>query len=118
MDKYTRNGMHGPSEQALTIVPIITNDCAVNWYRTRKANFEDEKNLKHRKMDIPVLFVQATLDPILTKEMSASMDLFVPKLTRREVPAHHWALWQCPVEINNYVKEWLETVVFGGKSTL
>lgn len=46
------------------------------------------------------------------------MDTAVPKLTRREVPAGHWALWQTAEQTNNHIKEWIEGVVLGGKHTL
>ena len=42
--------------------------------------------------------------------LSEGMERFVPHLTRREVEASHWALWQKPGEINGMVGEWLERV--------
>ncbi|KAF2150701.1 epoxide hydrolase [Myriangium duriaei CBS 260.36] len=102
VEKYSRNGMHGP----------------LNWYRTREANFKDERKLTHRKMDHPVLFILANKDNILTREYAAGMERDVPNLTRREVTAGHWALWQASDEVNQHVQEWLEMVVFGGRSAL
>ena len=69
-------------------------------------------------MDIPALYIWASKDDILTRELSAGMEEQVPKLTRREVAAHHWALWETPGDVNKHIREWLETVVFGGKSSL
>jgi hypothetical protein len=37
---------------------------------------------------------------VLKPEMSKNMELFLPKLTRAEVPATHWALMQKPAEVN------------------
>lgn len=102
VEQYSRNGMHGP----------------LNWYRSREANFKDEQRLTHRKMDHPVLFILATRDNVLTKEFSAGMEKVVPNLTRREVEAGHWALWQASDEVNRHIKNYLEMIVFGGKSTL
>ncbi|GAB7348715.1 hypothetical protein MBLNU459_g7453t2 [Dothideomycetes sp. NU459] len=100
--QYARTGLHGP----------------LNWYRTRKANFEDELGLKSKKIDQPVLFIAGTRDEVLKPEMSIGMEQSIAKLTRREVPSGHWALTQTPREVNGFVKEWLEGVVFGGRSTL
>ena len=38
------------------------------------------------------------------------MERFVPNMTRKEVEAIHWALWQKPAEINRMIREWLERV--------
>lgn len=46
--------------------------------------------------------------------MSAGMERHIPRLTRREVPAGHWALWQTAAQVNGHLREWFETVVFGG----
>lgn len=50
--------------------------------------------------------------------MAKLMDKAVPKLTRREVPAGHWALWQTAEQTNGYIQEWFEGVVFTGKDSL
>jgi soluble epoxide hydrolase/lipid-phosphate phosphatase len=50
--------------------------------------------------------------------MSAGMEKLVTKLTKREVVAAHWALWEKPEECNGHIREWFENVVFGQKSKL
>jgi soluble epoxide hydrolase/lipid-phosphate phosphatase len=50
--------------------------------------------------------------------MAAGMDKLVTKLTRREVVAAHWALWEKPEECNAHIREWFENVVFGRESKL
>lgn len=50
--------------------------------------------------------------------MSANMEKSLPQLTRKEVNTNHWALWEAPEQVNEIVKEWLEEVVFGGRSSL
>ncbi|KAF4553450.1 Alpha/beta hydrolase fold-containing protein 21 [Elsinoe fawcettii] len=102
VDQYEKKGLHGP----------------LNWYRTRKVNFEDEQNLPKKKLEQPVLYILANKDNILTKELSAGMERSVPNLIRKEVTAGHWALWQASDEVNSHVKEWLETVVLSAKSNL
>jgi len=69
-------------------------------------------------VDQPVLFIAGTHDSVLKPEMSLGMEKYVPKLSRKEVQSSHWALTQAPDEVNNLVKEWLEGVVFGTKSSL
>jgi len=66
----------------------------------------------------PVLFISGKHDAVLTPEMSKGMETFVPRLTRREIEAGHWALTQTPEEVNKIVKEWLGEVVFGSRSLL
>ena len=73
--------------------------------------------LEKKTIDIPVLFIQATDDAALPPSLSEGMERFVPHLTRREVKAGHWALWQKPVEVNGMIAEWLERVE-RGKSKL
>jgi len=88
-----------------------------NWYRTRELNFRDDKKLPRDVADTiaqPTLFILATRDNILTREMSRGMERACPRLTRAEVPAAHWALWQTPHEVNSVLKEWLEGVVLKG----
>lgn len=94
--QYARNGVHGPT----------------NWYRTRQLNFEDELELEQKTVSQPTLFVQALDDNVLTPEMSVGMEKYIPTLTRREVKASHWALWQAATEVNAFIKEWMETEVF------
>ncbi|SLM37633.1 epoxide hydrolase [Lasallia pustulata] len=101
-DQYARNGIHS----------------TLNWYRTREVNFEEELELKKTIIDIPVLFIFATKDAVLPRAMSAGMEQYMPDLTRKEVTASHWALWEKPEEVNGLIQEWLEGVALSGKSTL
>lgn len=77
-----------------------------------------QRRLEKTTIDIPVLFICATKDTALPPAMSANMEQYMPNLTRKEVTASHWALWEKPEEVNNIVKEWLEGFAFSGKSTL
>lgn len=71
-----------------------------------------------KTIDQPTLFIAATNDEVLKPEMSRGMEAYLSKLSRREVPAGHWALWQTPGEVNNAIQEWLDDIVSGAKSTL
>ncbi|KAF7194565.1 Bifunctional epoxide hydrolase 2 [Pseudocercospora fuligena] len=103
--EFLKNGVHGPC----------------NWYRTRKVNFEDELEMQEERRKVvrqPTLYILATKDNILTREMSRGMEKAIPNLTSAEVDAGHWALWHTPDETNAILEDWLLGVVLGGKSKL
>lgn len=74
---------------------------------------EDRKGLRQ-----PVLYVFATKDFVLTRELGLGMEKAIPNLSRGEVPATHWALWHTPQETNAIIERWFEGVVLGGKTKL
>lgn len=90
----------------------------VNWYRNREQNFQDELALTKKIIEVPVLFIQATSDEALPPAMAVGMERWLPRLTRREVGAGHWVLWEKPVEVCGMVGEWLERVDGRGRSRL
>jgi soluble epoxide hydrolase/lipid-phosphate phosphatase len=91
--EYTKHGIH----------PTL------NWYRTRKTNWEEDQALLDKKIiNQPVLFIQAKYDLVLKPEMSKGMESYIPNMTRGEVEATHWALTQKPDEVNQLVRQWLE----------
>lgn len=120
VNEYARHGLNGP----------------LNWYRVREENYMDEwthffdEGRKSRQDAIreltfkqEFLFVLATKDQTLKPFMAAKMGERIPNLTRREVNAGHWALWQKPEECNKIIGDWLHEKVFsqasgGGKSKL
>ncbi|KAF2180710.1 alpha/beta-hydrolase [Zopfia rhizophila CBS 207.26] len=103
VQEYSRNGIHS----------------TLNWYRTRKANWEEDLALLDKKtISIPTLFVQATYDSVLKPEMSKAMDTLCTNLTRGEVAATHWALTQKPEHVNAIIKKWLENQGFRTRSSL
>ncbi|KAK3175486.1 hypothetical protein K4F52_010227 [Lecanicillium sp. MT-2017a] len=87
----------------------------LNWYRTRQINFEEEQALveKQSRVTMPALFITATKDSALPPSMSEGMDEHFDSLTRGEVDADHWALWQAADEVNSLVTKWLENVLSG-----
>ncbi|KAG9189736.1 soluble epoxide hydrolase / lipid-phosphate phosphatase [Alternaria panax] len=88
----------------------------LNWYRQRRTNWEEDQALLSKKqITQPVLFIQAMHDGILKPEMSKSMEKFIPKLTRGEVQAAHWALTQKPEEVNAIIRQWFEGQGLVGK---
>ena len=96
--RYALHGMHGP----------------LNWYRTAELNFEDEKEMAAKiekegyKFDMPVLLVAGSKDAALPPKLSEGMEKWFRSLTRGEVNASHWALWEKPDEVNRFIAEWLE----------
>ncbi|KAH0843889.1 epoxide hydrolase [Fonsecaea pedrosoi] len=109
VDEYARHGVHGP----------------LNWYRTREVNYMNEwrdfydngrKDPRQADRDTQlrqeVLFVLSTKDQALKPFMAAKMGERIPRLTRRDVDAGHWALWEKPEDCNRLIGEWLEAKVF------
>ncbi|KAJ4298308.1 hypothetical protein N0V90_006208 [Kalmusia sp. IMI 367209] len=74
--------------------------------------------LDKKTISIPTLFIQATDDNVLTPEMSKGMERYIPRLTRAEVKASHWALTQTPHEVNAIIAKWLDQQGLGIRSSL
>jgi pimeloyl-ACP methyl ester carboxylesterase len=112
VQEYSRHGIRGP----------------LNWYRTQEHNYLNDldyffeggkKTSKEVGVDQETLFVLATKDQALRPWMAAKMGERIKKLSRREVDAGHWCLWERPGEVNKMIGEWLETKVWGvGKGKL
>ncbi|KAM5444208.1 hypothetical protein MferCBS31731_000725 [Microsporum ferrugineum] len=102
VDEFSRTGLHGP----------------LSWYRTREQNWKEEQGFLGRSIDIPILFILATNDTALRPELSRNIDRNLKNLTKGEVVASHWALWQAPEACNALIKRWFESVVFAGKEKL
>ena len=88
----------------------------LNWYRTRKLNWEDERPLAERgpvKLEMPTLFIAASKDAALPPSMSAGMDAYFANLSRGEVDASHWALTQAADEVNGRIGTWLDALEGG-----
>jgi soluble epoxide hydrolase / lipid-phosphate phosphatase len=74
--------------------------------------------LETATIDVPTLMITATKDIILTPALSRNMEKYLPRLSRGEVQANHWALTQKGDEVNKIVKEWLEREVLELRSSL
>ncbi|KAL3964528.1 hypothetical protein ACCO45_001532 [Purpureocillium lilacinum] len=87
----------------------------LNWYRTRKINWEEELPLadKEVKLEMPTMFIAATNDSALPPSMSAGMERYMPKLTRAEVGGSHWALTGASDEVNAHIGKWLKALFEG-----
>ncbi|KHN99461.1 epoxide hydrolase [Metarhizium album ARSEF 1941] len=87
----------------------------LNWYRTRRINYEEELALTKdfKPIETPALFIGATNDSALPPAMAAGMGKWFKDLTRAEVEASHWALTQTPDDVNSLIGAWLGKVLGG-----
>ncbi|KAF4976203.1 hypothetical protein FZEAL_7095 [Fusarium zealandicum] len=87
----------------------------LNWYRMRELNQRDEVEFaeKGHKLEMPALFVAATEDSALPPSMSQGMEDNFDNLSRGEVKASHWALWQAADDVNELVANWANDVLKG-----
>jgi pimeloyl-ACP methyl ester carboxylesterase len=91
----------------------------VNWYRTRRINFDEEQVLVNGKtVEQPALFIAASRDNVLYPELAANMGRYIPQLTTAEVDGTHWVLVEKPDECNELLRQWFGQVVWGGNSKL
>jgi len=95
--EFASKGMRGPT----------------NWYRTRKLNYEEERELIKKgpgacRVQCPVLFIAAKKDMALPPAMSAGMERYFDNFRRELVDCSHWALWEAAPEVNEILKEWIE----------
>lgn len=115
VNEYARHGINGP----------------LNWYRSREAMYLDDleyffDGLKTEstdakwkgpqgviKIEQPCLYVFATRDMALQDWMTKQMEARIPRLTRRNVQASHWALWERPEEVNRHIGAWIEAILSG-----
>lgn len=89
--QYKASGLQGP----------------LNYYRTRKINYEEEKDL-HHTIDAPSVMIVALRDPYLQPYQSENMHKHVPNLKRVMIDAEHFVLTEKPDELNALIKEMLE----------
>ncbi|KAF8245009.1 alpha/beta-hydrolase [Wilcoxina mikolae CBS 423.85] len=94
IEQYSENGFHGP----------------LNWYKIRLQNYLDEKDLERFTIDVPYLYVAATHDVATPPSMAFGQAVFIPSLTTREIKSSHWMIVECPDEVNQILREWIEGV--------
>ncbi len=93
-DEYNRHGIHYP----------------LNWYRTRRINWEHERELVkvgRSRVSVPALMLVTTKDAALPPFMSAGMDKHFDALTKVDVPTHHWALVAAADTVNDHLTSFL-----------
>ncbi|ROW12116.1 hypothetical protein VMCG_00756 [Cytospora schulzeri] len=101
VSQYARNGMRGP----------------VNWYRTRKINFEEERVLlkdgEQPTIKAPSLMIVSTGDVALPPRMADAMDKHFVSLKKTTVDGTHWALWDATEKVNADIGQFVEGVLNG-----
>ncbi|KAJ9131165.1 Bifunctional epoxide hydrolase 2-like protein 5 [Pleurostoma richardsiae] len=100
VDAFAPRGLRGP----------------LNWYRTREINYQEEQALfgedgKASKVNAPSLLILAENDKALPPAMANGMEKFFDDLTKKQVDAHHWALWEAAEEVNAIIREFLGKVL-------
>ncbi|KAL2920142.1 hypothetical protein HK105_200208 [Polyrhizophydium stewartii] len=81
---------------------------AINWYRIRRVNYDDELGVIRRvPTHIPCLFIAAEHDPFLPPSMARDIKHTVPQVEIHTVDATHWALFEAPDEVNRIITSWL-----------
>lgn len=101
VEQYARKGMRGP----------------VNWYRTRKINFEEElpllKDGQQPTIKTPALMIVAKRDVALPPQMSEGMGKHFVSLKKTMVDGSHWALWDSTERVNADIGEFVEGILSG-----
>lgn len=97
VEQYSRNGVRGP----------------LNWYRTRKINFEEElallKDGQQPIIKTPALVVMSTNDAALPPFMATGMENYFENLRKTEVLGTHWSLLEdANVQVNAEIKSFIE----------
>lgn len=98
--QWTRNGVRGP----------------LNWYRTRKINWEEElallKDGQQPKVQPPSMLVTAERDAALPPRMADGMEVFFESVKIFQVDGTHWSLWE-PVaaETNAHIGNFVEQLL-------
>ncbi|RKO92037.1 Alpha/Beta hydrolase protein [Blyttiomyces helicus] len=96
VDEYKRRTFHG----------------ALNYYRTRKVNFDDERDVA-RTVDHQALMatqVIATQDYTLPPSMAKKMARRVPNAVFKYVEAGHWVAMEKADELNVIIGDWLDSL--------
>ncbi|KAF1977964.1 alpha/beta-hydrolase [Bimuria novae-zelandiae CBS 107.79] len=82
----------------------------LNWYRTRRMNYEDELPLAVKgpfKFKTPHLFLPSLQDHFILPEMSEDMGQYLEKETVQPVDAGHFSMWEEPEEVNEILGKWI-----------
>ncbi|RKF60632.1 Bifunctional epoxide hydrolase 2 [Erysiphe neolycopersici] len=96
VESYMRNGISG----------------SLNWYRTAKLNFDEEKEMANNmklgpSFDMPAMYIACSNDTVLSPSLSEGMDIWFKNLKRAEIPAGHWAMVEKSQDVNRCIKEFL-----------
>ncbi|CAG8490764.1 1242_t:CDS:10 [Ambispora leptoticha] len=81
---------------------------ALNWYKTRKVNYQDEKGLR-REINTPSLMITAGKDNILKPEFAKDMPKYCSDLVIEHVEeSGHWMMIEQPQKLNEIITAFLD----------
>ncbi|CAO3564365.1 unnamed protein product [Mortierella alpina] len=92
VSQYKHSGFRGP----------------LNYYKTTKVNWDDERSVVGKTIDMPCWIIIAKNDPFLKPHMSSKMKDFMPQLKSTMIEASHFVMTEKPDETNTKLKECLE----------
>lgn len=100
VQEYSRHGLHGPC----------------NWYRTHELNTEDElafaEDHPDFKFKVPAMIVMASKDGFLPLYLADDAETyFTAGIKKGVVDCVHWGPAEKPEESNEYIKDFLASVV-------
>lgn len=100
-----------------------TIDGPLNWYRTRKVNFEEDKALTTKMLPkLPYKILVPELDPTAPMSLAESAKRFMPAGSTYEIETvrncGHWVLIQYPELASRSILHWLEDKVLPGQASL
>ncbi|XXG96566.1 hypothetical protein Hte_002851 [Hypoxylon texense] len=101
VQEFARHGLHGPC----------------NWYKTRDLNGDDEVVLAKEdpgfKFKLPAMLVMAEKDGALPARLAEGQEKFFegPFTSEIILGSSHWAMVQCPEEVNKYIGQFVKSVL-------
>lgn len=108
VEEFSRHGIHGP----------------LNWYRTRKFNFEDEVPLYKKAAEegglkyknLPGMIIMGEQDAALPPIMAQGNEQYFELPLKKEIASGcgHWAMWQDPETINKHIGDFVASVLGEG----
>ncbi|KAI9900032.1 hypothetical protein N3K66_004294 [Trichothecium roseum] len=106
-----------PAEMEAFYTSELTSGCRdtlagpLKYYRTARANWEDDKAVADGGgsffIDVPALFICGEVDQFVPCSMSRGMEGLFADLTRRELDSGHWLQIQKADEVNALFEQWL-----------
>ncbi|KAG8926660.1 hypothetical protein FRC03_007680 [Tulasnella sp. 419] len=81
----------------------------LSYYRTGPLRYEQEKDLPvNLPPELPVLFIQPTLDPSCPDHLVQRMSKYIPNLKIVQVDCGHWVMLEKRDEMTTLVPDWLD----------
>ncbi|KAK9718182.1 hypothetical protein K7432_005668 [Basidiobolus ranarum] len=94
VEKYTQRKFHG----------------GLNWYRTNKVNWEDERGLS-TTISVPSMMVTAGRDTVLHRRLADHMPQIIPNLRMEHIEdSSHWILVEQTATCNQYIAKFLSNL--------